>query len=184
MSVEAVIAAIYLDGGLDAAFAFVERHWAPLIAEMEAAPPRDPKTTLQEWAQGRGLGLPDYRLVETSGPDHARHFTVAVAVKGQEEASATARSKRAAETAAAAVAAGAAGRCGQAKERWSKRAQSPKARSRRDSPRPNPPPQAGEGAGEALRQSTPSPSCGAGRAPSRSDGRRGLLAVPAAAMSR
>jgi ribonuclease-3 len=101
--VEAVIAAIYLDGGLDAAFAFVERHWAPLIAELEAAPPRDPKTTLQEWAQGRGLGLPDYRLVETSGPDHARHFTVAVLVKGQAEASATARSKRAAETAAAAI---------------------------------------------------------------------------------
>ena len=63
--------------------AFIERHWAPLIAEMETAPPRDPKTTLQEWAQGRGLGLPDYRLVGTSGPDHARHFTVAVAVKGQ-----------------------------------------------------------------------------------------------------
>lgn len=101
--VEAVIAAIYLDGGLDAAFAFVKRHWAPLIAELEPAPPRDPKTTLQEWAQGRGLGLPDYRLIETSGPDHARHFTVAVAVKGQAETSATARSKRAAETAAAAA---------------------------------------------------------------------------------
>jgi ribonuclease-3 len=101
--VEAVIAAIYLDGGLPAAFAFVERYWATLIAELETAPPRDPKTTLQEWAQGRGLGLPDYRLVESRGPDHARQFTVAVAVKGQEEASGTARSKRAAETAAAAV---------------------------------------------------------------------------------
>ena len=101
--VEAVIAAIYLDGGLGAAFAFVERRWAPLIAEMEVAPPRDPKTTLQEWAQGRGLGLPDYRVVQTSGPDHARHFTVAVLVTGQDEARATARSKRAAETSAAAV---------------------------------------------------------------------------------
>jgi len=101
--VEAVIAAIYLDGGLSAAFAFVERHWMLLIAEMETAPPRDPKTTLQEWAQGRGLGLPDYRLVESSGPDHARQFTVAVAVKGQDEASATGRSKRAAETGAAAA---------------------------------------------------------------------------------
>jgi ribonuclease-3 len=101
--VEAVIAAIYLDGGLPAAFLFVERHWTPLIAEMETAPPRDPKTTLQEWAQGRGLGLPDYRLVESRGPDHARQFTVAVAVKGQQEASGTATSKRAAETAAAAA---------------------------------------------------------------------------------
>jgi ribonuclease III len=98
---EAVIAAIYLDGGFAAAFGFVERWWEPLIAEM-AAPPRDPKTTLQEWAQGRGLPLPAYQLVATSGPDHAPQFTVAVHVMGLEEASATASSKRAAETAAAA----------------------------------------------------------------------------------
>jgi ribonuclease-3 len=99
---EAVIAAIYLDGGFDAAFAFVERHWEPLIARMEA-PPRDPKTALQEWAQARGLGLPAYDLTATSGPDHARHFTVAVRVAGFEEANATASSKRAAETGAAAA---------------------------------------------------------------------------------
>lgn len=98
---EAVIAAIYLDGGLPAAVAFIERFWEPLIAEMEA-PPSDAKTTLQEWAQGRGLPLPAYELVATSGPDHAPHFTVAVRVAGQAEASATASSKRAAETAAAA----------------------------------------------------------------------------------
>jgi len=90
---EALIAAIYLDGGFAAAFAFVERFWTPLIAAMQA-PPRDPKTLLQEWAQGRGLGLPNYRLAATDGPDHARHFTVAEA---------TASSKRAAETAAAAA---------------------------------------------------------------------------------
>ena len=101
--VEAVIAAIYLDAGLSAAFAFIERRWTPLIAELQTAPPRDPKTTLQEWAQGRGLGLPHYQLVESSGPDHARQFTVVVGVKGQDEASGTARSKRAAETAAAAA---------------------------------------------------------------------------------
>jgi ribonuclease-3 len=100
---EAVIAAIYLDGGFAAAFAFVERFWEPLISEMEA-PPRDPKTSLQEWAQARGLPLPDYQLVRTSGPDHAPHFTVAVQVAGLAEASATASSKRAAETGAAAAA--------------------------------------------------------------------------------
>jgi len=100
--VEAVIAAIYLDGGFAAAFAFIERLWEKLIAEMEG-PPRDPKTALQEWAQGRGLPLPDYRLVATSGPDHAPRFTVAVRVAGQDEASATASSKRAAETGAAAA---------------------------------------------------------------------------------
>jgi len=97
---EAVIAAIYLDGGYAAAFAFIERFWEPLIAEMEG-PPRDPKTTLQEWAQGRGLPLPDYQLTATSGPDHALQFTVAARVKGFEEATATGSSKRAAETAAA-----------------------------------------------------------------------------------
>ena len=99
---EAVIAAIYLDGGFAAAFAFNERFWEPLIAEMEE-PPRDPKTTLQEWAQGRGLPLPDYQLTATSGPDHALQFTVAARVMGFEQATATASSKRAAETAAAAV---------------------------------------------------------------------------------
>lgn len=99
---EAVIAAIYLDGGLPAAAAFVARWWEPLIEGMER-PPRDPKTRLQEWAQARGLGLPAYRLVATEGPDHAPRFTVAARVAQSAEASATAASKRAAETEAAAA---------------------------------------------------------------------------------
>jgi ribonuclease-3 len=99
---EAVIAAIYLDGGYPAAYAFVSCWWQPLIDEM-AAPPRDPKTQLQEWAQARGLGLPAYRLVATEGPDHAPRFTVAASVAQSDEASATASSKRAAEAEAAAV---------------------------------------------------------------------------------
>src|SRR6516165_10658850 len=70
-AMEALIAAIYLDGGFAAAACFVRRWWEPLIAGMER-PPRDPKTALQEWAQGRGLALPTYALVATSGPDHAR----------------------------------------------------------------------------------------------------------------
>ena len=98
---EAVLAAIYLDGGFAAAFAFVERWWMPLIAEIDD-PPSDPKTALQEWAQARGLGLPAYRLVETAGPDHAPRFTVAARVAQSDEASATASSKRAAEAEAAA----------------------------------------------------------------------------------
>src|SRR4051812_48338324 len=98
---EAVIAAIYLDAGFAASFAFVERWWGPRLADMER-PPRDPKTLLQEWAQGRGLPLPEYRLLGTTGPDHAWQFTIAVPVAGHNEASATASSKRAAETAAAA----------------------------------------------------------------------------------
>jgi ribonuclease III len=99
---EAVIAAIYLDAGYPAAFAFVERWWQALIAAMDQ-PPQDPKTRLQEWAQARGLGLPAYRVVETSGPDHAPRFTVAARVAQSDEASATASSKRAAETGAAAA---------------------------------------------------------------------------------
>ena len=99
---EAVVAAIYLDGGFVAARSFVERWWGPRIG-MGEPPPRDPKTVLQEWAQARGLPLPVYQLVATDGPDHALRFTVAVGVAGNDQASATASSKRAAETAAAAA---------------------------------------------------------------------------------
>jgi ribonuclease-3 len=99
---EALIAAIYLDGGFDAASAFVRRFWEPLIEEMEE-PPRDPKTALQEWAQARGLALPAYELVATNGPDHAPLFTVMASVAGGDPATATASSKRLAEARAAAI---------------------------------------------------------------------------------
>lgn len=99
---EAVIAAIYLDGGFAAAAAFVRRFWEPLIAVMEG-PPRDPKTALQEWAQARGLGLPQYELLATSGPDHAPRFTVAASIGGGDAATATASAKRIAEAGAAAA---------------------------------------------------------------------------------
>jgi len=98
---EALIAAIYVDGGFAAASSFVRRFWEPLIDEMEE-PPRDPKTALQEWAQARGLALPAYELVSTSGPDHSPLFTVAASVAGGDRATATASSKRAAEARAAA----------------------------------------------------------------------------------
>jgi ribonuclease-3 len=99
---EALIAAIYLDGGFEAASDFVRRLWQPLIDEMEG-PPRDPKTVLQEWAQARALALPTYELVATSGPDHALRFTVAAKVAGRDGATATASSKRSAEARAAAL---------------------------------------------------------------------------------
>ena len=66
-------------------------------------PPRDPKTSLQEWAQARGLERPRYDLVETAGPDHAPRFTIAARLDGYDEATATASSKRAAEAGAAAA---------------------------------------------------------------------------------
>jgi ribonuclease-3 len=99
---EAVIAAIYIDGGFPAAFAFVEHWWKPLIAEV-GDPPLDPKTALQEWAQARGLALPAYALIETSGPHHAPRFTVEARLAGWDGAVASASSKRGAETRAAAA---------------------------------------------------------------------------------
>ncbi|MBV8090141.1 MAG: hypothetical protein JO139_11305, partial [Alphaproteobacteria bacterium] len=98
----ALIGAIYLDGGFEAASAFIRRLWEPLIDETPN-PPRDPKTQLQEWAQARGLALPAYELVAASGPDHARVFTVAASVAGADPATASASSKRIAEARAAAL---------------------------------------------------------------------------------
>ena len=100
---EAVIAALYLDGGLDAAARFVARWWEERLSAA-GAPPRDPKTALQEWAQARGLPLPAYRTVATDGPAHRRQFTVTVEVQGVAPATATGSSKRSAEAAAAAAA--------------------------------------------------------------------------------
>ena len=97
---EAVIGAVYLDGGLDAARAVL----APLLAGDITAmktPPRDPKTTLQEWTQAQGLGLPEYILTARTGPDHAPDFTVSVSITGKPSAIASGPSKRAAEKAAA-----------------------------------------------------------------------------------
>jgi len=97
---EAVIGAVYLDGGLTPAERLIELRWGPRLAAM-LTPPRDAKTALQEWAQGRGFALPDYRVVEVGGPAHAPRFEVLVSVAGLPPAKAVAGSKRAAEQAAA-----------------------------------------------------------------------------------
>ena len=75
--------------------------WTPLL-EAERIPPQDAKTALQEWAQGRGLALPEYREVRREGPPHEPVFTVEVSVIGQTPARGEGRSKRLAEQAAAA----------------------------------------------------------------------------------
>ena len=98
---EAVIAALYLDGGFDAARRLVVKHWAPLIEADRKQPPRDAKTSLQEWAQGRGLPLPDYRETHREGPAHGPMFTIEVTVQGMPAAKGSGRSKRLAEQDAA-----------------------------------------------------------------------------------
>ncbi|MEO1611663.1 MAG: ribonuclease III [Pseudomonadota bacterium] len=101
-AMEAVIAAIYLDGGEAAARAFVMRFWGGKIDAQGAEAPRDAKTHLQEWAQGKSLKPPRYETVGRSGPDHAPVFRIAVSLQSGERAEGEARSKRAAEQEAAA----------------------------------------------------------------------------------
>jgi len=97
---EAVIGAIYLDGGYPAAAAFVEKHWTERMHK-HRRPMRDAKTALQEWAQSRALPTPVYREVERTGPHHDPLFRVAVTLPGLEPAEGVGGSKRAAEKSAA-----------------------------------------------------------------------------------
>jgi len=101
-ALEALIGALYLDGGLAPAEAFIERHWRERL-ETRAAPPQDAKTSLQEWAQGRGLERPVYEVVRIEGPAHAPSFEVVARLADRPPARAVAASKRAAEQTAAAT---------------------------------------------------------------------------------
>ncbi len=97
---ESIVGAVFLDGGYAAARGLVDAAWSPRMMA-SAVPVRDAKTTLQEWAQARGLPPPDYREVSRSGPAHAPQFLVAVSVEGYRAIEAVGASKRAAEQAAA-----------------------------------------------------------------------------------
>ncbi|AYJ84810.1 ribonuclease III (plasmid) [Sphingomonas paeninsulae] len=97
---EALIGALYLDHGFDAADAFVRMHWRDLV-EGHADAPRHPKSALQEWAAANNRRAPVYAIVDRSGPHHAPRFTVSVNLGPAGEASATGSSKQEAETAAA-----------------------------------------------------------------------------------
>ena len=98
---EAIIGAVYLDGGQEVAGALVQRAFAARMRAPRRL--RDAKTTLQEWAQARGLAVPLYREIARQGPQHAPEFTVAVAIDGFADAEAKGSSKRIAEQAAAAA---------------------------------------------------------------------------------
>lgn len=97
---EAMLGAIYRDGGFTAAQQVVRHLWEPFASAMKT-PPKDPKTALQEWAQARGLPLPEYVLISSDGPSHAPNFVVEVRVEGLAPAQAEARVKKHAERMAA-----------------------------------------------------------------------------------
>ncbi|MEM1200878.1 MAG: ribonuclease III [Pseudomonadota bacterium] len=99
-AMESLIAAIYLDSGYEGAKRVVRRMWK---ANMETVGDvlRDPKTVLQEWAQGRGLAAPTYRVISQSGPDHNPKFEIGVEVEGLEGETGRGGTKRGAEQDAA-----------------------------------------------------------------------------------
>jgi ribonuclease-3 len=98
-ALEALLGALYVDGGLDAARSLIRREWDALL-EGPLRPPVSPKSRLQEWSLGRGLGLPEYVMMSTTGPSHNPVFVVRALVAGR-EAEGTGDNKRAAEQAAA-----------------------------------------------------------------------------------
>ena len=99
---ESLLAAIYLDSGLDDAAAFVRAHW-PLASTTPASHEKDAKSRLQEWALGQGLGLPVYRQLAKSGPDHAPEMTYEVSVDNAGSESAIGGNRKIAEQKAAAA---------------------------------------------------------------------------------
>jgi len=101
-ALEALIGAIYIDGGFEAAREFVLRFWQPLAREV-SMPSKDAKTALQEWAQARGLGVPVYTLISSAGAAHAPFFVIEVSVQGYAPAQGEASTKRAAQQAGAAL---------------------------------------------------------------------------------
>ncbi len=101
-AMEGVIAALFLDGGMAAAQAFILARWQGRI-EAPATAPMDAKSRLQEWALGRAMALPDYVVTGREGPDHAPRFTVEVRLESGEAAVGQASSKKQAEQIAAAA---------------------------------------------------------------------------------
>jgi ribonuclease-3 len=98
--IEALLGALYLEAGIDAASAFVQRHWVGQLGRQTSAP-KHPKSALQEWAAANNRKPPEYELVERSGPQHLPRFEIRVSIRGVGEASAEGTSKHEAEKEAA-----------------------------------------------------------------------------------
>ncbi len=97
---EALLGALYIDGGLEAARGVFDQFWTPNLEDLSKLH-KDPKTALQEWSQDRKLGTPDYNVLDAAGPAHAPDFTIEVRVKGLKPAQGEGRSKREAQMEAA-----------------------------------------------------------------------------------
>jgi len=97
---EALIGAFYLDGGLAVAHSFIHQYWENRFKETPE-PPRDSKSILQEWIQGKGKSHPQYVVLASSGPAHAPHFIVQVSIEGIKPVIGEGSSKRLAEKVAA-----------------------------------------------------------------------------------
>ena len=101
-TLEALIGAMYVDGGLEVVKSFILKNWTPKAIAMKR-PPKDPKTALQEWAQARKLPIPEYVAIKAEGPAHSPMFTIEVTVKGQAPVQASGTSKKIAEKKAASL---------------------------------------------------------------------------------
>ncbi|MGL9688485.1 MAG: ribonuclease III [Wolbachia sp.] len=99
-ALEALIGAIYIDGGFKSVERFVTQHWKKLAKDM-LIPPQDPKTSLQEWTQKNKLPLPEYELAKQTGPAHNPEFTISIRIENYGEVSTCASSKKVAEQKAA-----------------------------------------------------------------------------------
>lgn len=99
--IEAVIGAIYLDGGYHAAKEFISHHWKELFSQKNNLMTRDPKSSLQEWAQKRHYPLPQYEVISRTGPSHKPFFTIEISISGLGKAQGSGYSKKKAELDAA-----------------------------------------------------------------------------------
>ncbi|MCB1721191.1 MAG: ribonuclease III [Rhodospirillales bacterium] len=97
---ESLIGALYLDGGFEKCQKLIHELWADRLDVMKE-PPQHPKTQVQEWTQAQGLGLPEYRIVAQSGPDHAPVFDIELRVEGFDPIVAQGKSRQNAEKEAA-----------------------------------------------------------------------------------
>lgn len=97
---EALLGAIYIDGGLEAARRIYDQFWTPRLEDLSKFH-RDAKTALQEWSQSKKFGTPDYKLLNADGPAHSPAFKIEVQVKGRKPAQGEGKSKRKAQMEAA-----------------------------------------------------------------------------------